>query len=181
MKRPYVIAVDAVSGGGKTTLSQAVDKSLSSSALYCFDDFEETNVYPEDFYEWWRRGADVSEFDCPGMYKAVSEKIEKNDVDCVILDYPFGRQHERFRDLIDLSVFIDTPLDIAMGRRILRDECNNLEDLKSEVVSYESYGRPLYLDDAAKGKEDCDLLLDGTKSIEALTKLLLEEINKRSS
>jgi hypothetical protein len=40
--------------------------------VYCFDDFDETNVYPEDFYEWWKRGAELREFDCPGMRKAVS-------------------------------------------------------------------------------------------------------------
>ena len=72
MKRPYIIAINAVSGGGKTALARAVNQSLPSSALYCFDDFGESNVLPDDFYEWWRRGADVAEFDCPGMYSAVS-------------------------------------------------------------------------------------------------------------
>ncbi len=179
MKHPYIIAIGAIAGGGKTILSQAVHEFLSSSALYCFDDFEETNRYPEDFYEWWRRGADVSEFDCPGMYKAVSEEIQKAAVEFIILDYPFGRQHERFRALIDLSVFIDTPLDVALARRIVRNECDDLENLKREMVDYESKARALYADAAARGKKECDLLLDGSKSIEELTKQTLEEMNNK--
>jgi len=67
------------------------------------------------------RGADLREFDCPGLRKAVDEEIRTARIDFIILDYPFGRDHPRFENLIDLSVFVDTLLDVAMARRIMRD------------------------------------------------------------
>lgn len=42
-------------------------------------------------------------------------------LDCILLDYPFAYIHSEMREDIDFTIFIDTPLDIAIGRRILRD------------------------------------------------------------
>ena len=69
MKKPYIIAIDSVSGGGKTALARLLQESLPKSVVFYFDDFDETNLYPEGFYEWWKRGANLHEFDCPGMRK----------------------------------------------------------------------------------------------------------------
>ena len=77
MNRPYIIAIDAVAGGGKTTLSKAVNEALYPSARYCFDEFDEPDIHPVDFYDWWLRGADIAEFDGPGIHQAVSDRIEK--------------------------------------------------------------------------------------------------------
>ena len=77
MNRPYIIAIDAIAGGGKSTLSGAVNAALSSSARYCFDDYDEPDIHPTDFYDWWQRGADIAAFDCPTLYQMVSRHIEK--------------------------------------------------------------------------------------------------------
>ena len=84
MKKPYIIAINSVSGGGKTSLAKLLQNSLPGSAVFCFDDFDQTNVYPKDFYEWWKRGADLSEFDCCGMRKAVDEEMERGSIDFII-------------------------------------------------------------------------------------------------
>src|SRR4026208_1002711 len=104
MKKPYVIAINAVSGGGKTALAKLVHESLPDSALFCFDDFDATNVYPTDYYDWYIRGGDLEEFDCPGMKSAVDEEIRRGEKQYIVMDYPFGRDHSRFREDIDLSV-----------------------------------------------------------------------------
>ena len=36
MSKPFVVAVNCVSGGGKTALARLVHASLAESALYCF-------------------------------------------------------------------------------------------------------------------------------------------------
>ncbi len=77
MKKPYVIAINGVSGAGKTALSERLASTLPNAALFRFDDFDASNVYPEDFYEWTMRGGELTEFDCPGMAAAVEKEIRR--------------------------------------------------------------------------------------------------------
>ena len=182
MKRPYIIAINAVSGGGKTALAKLLQESLPASVVFCFDDFDQTNLYPEDFYEWWKCGADLREFDCPGMGKAVDDEIQRSTTEFIIMDYPFGRDHPRFQTLIDLSVFVDTPLDVAMARRIIRD-CTVaaetasavLDRLRAELAHYLEKSRDVYLD-TYRHKSGCDLVLDGCSSMEELRDHILVRI-----
>ncbi len=183
MDIPFVVSINSVSGGGKTALATALHRSLPRSALFCFDDFDDTNIYPADFYEWSCRGADVTEFDCPGMRKAVDDEIQKGTARHIILDYPFGRRHPRFADIIHLAVFIDTPLDVAMVRRILRDYFGTsrkspkaaLDHLQSEMTHYLAKARHPYLD-TYKDKYTSDLILDGCRSLDDLKREVRDRI-----
>ena len=185
MQSPYVIAINSVSGGGKTALAEHLHESLSSSVLFRFGDFDDTNIYQDDYYEWTIRGADLSDFDCPGMSKAIAEEIEKGKVRYIILDFPWGRAHHRLKDLIDLSIYVDTPLDIAMARRILRDYLGEREttasermiSLKKDLVHYLNKARIQYLGHF-RHKEHSDLILDGCKSLEELRDNILDKLCK---
>jgi uridine kinase len=183
MKKPYIIAINAVSGGGKTALAKLLHESLPASRIICFDDFDDTNIYPDDFYEWWKRGADLEEFDCPGMEGALHLELQRGEAEFIILDYPFGREHPRFRTLIDLSLFIDTPLDVAMARRIIRD--NNpvlretaaevLNGLRAEMRHYLEKARDVYLN-TDRHRSRSDLVLNGCLSLQELRNQVLEHI-----
>jgi uridine kinase len=183
MKKPYIIAINSVSGGGKTALAKLLKESLPGSVEFCFDDFDETNLYPEDFYEWWKRGADLREFDCHGMRQTVDDEIERGAIEFIIMDYPFGREHPRFQTLIDLSVFVDTPLDVAMARRIIRDHraldgesaTDVVDRLRDEMANYLGRARFPYLD-ADRYKGSSDLILNGCCSLHELTNQVLEHI-----
>ena len=186
MKKPFVISVGSVSGGGKTTLSVALHKSLPDSSLFHFDDFDDSNIYPSDFYDWSRRGGDVEEFDCPGMQTAVNAEIRQGRTRRIILDFPFGRRHSCFRDIIDFAVFINTPLDIAMVRRILRDYTINtneppeetLNRLHTDMSHYLARARYPYLD-AYKHKAHNDLVLDGRCSLNDLKNDVITTLKSR--
>ncbi|MEZ4659315.1 MAG: hypothetical protein R2911_17265 [Caldilineaceae bacterium] len=175
MKKPYVIAINAVSGGGKTALARLVQESLPASMLFCFDDFDDTNIYPDDFYEWSRQGRNPLQIDCPGMGEAVARVYHQAKLKNIVLDYPLGRDHPRFASIINLSVFIDTPLDVAMARRILRDyafapptsAAEKLKQLGTEMTHYLEKARYPYLD-ACKHKETADLILDGWRPLAEL-------------
>ncbi len=185
MKRPFVISISSVSGGGKTALSVALHKSLPNSLLFHFDDFDDSNIYPSDFYDWNRRGGDVEEFDCHGMQMVVNAAIHQRKSKWIILDFPFGRRHSCFRDVIDLAVFIDTPLDVAMARRILRDYTTNrnesaedtLNRLYTDLSNYLERARYPYLD-TYKHKTDSNLVLDGWRSLDDLKNDVIAVLNQ---
>ena len=90
----------------------------------------------------------------------------------VIFDYPFGRLHSAFKDVIDLAVYVDAPLDVAMARRLLRDMPSDAGEsqvwIKEELRNYLSVGRKAYLEMDKQVKPSCDLLVDGTKPIDEL-------------
>jgi uridine kinase len=184
MTRPFIISITSSSGGGKTALTRRVAASVESGAGFYFDEFDSTNVYPADFCEWHSRGADVEEFDCPGMHRAVSDAIASNSVRCIVLDFPFGREHHRFKDLIDLTVFVDTPLDVAMARRITRDFIENATasaeermcDLKQDLSHYVAKARHLFLAHHNQHRRKSDLVLDGWLELDVLRDQVLERM-----
>ena len=176
MKKAYVIAINGVSGAGKTALAELLAATLPNAVLFRFDDFDASNVYPDDFYDWVKRGANLSEFDCPGLATAVEEEIAVESADFIVVDYPFGREHPRLKDCIDFSVFIDTPLDVAMARRILRDgDRSTMSELKEEMEHYIRKARHAYLD-TYRHRGTCDLILDGWDSLPALCEKVIEQI-----
>lgn len=183
MVKPYIITINAVSGGGKTALATSVAASLPNAVLFCFDDFDATNIYPADFYEWRMNGADPLAIDCPGMGAAVARAIGQGTFHYIVLDCPLGRDHPRFADLIDLAVFIDTPLDVAMARRILRDyaassdqsAAETLLTLQAEMKHYLAKARYPYLA-ASAHKATADLVLDGWQDLTALRDQVLRYI-----
>lgn len=187
MKKPYVIAINAVSGGGKTALAKLLANSLPKAALFCFDDLDESNPHPADFYEWFKRGGDLLEFDCQGIAKAVENELACGSSEFIVLDYPFGRDHPRFQNLIDLSVFIDTPLDVAMARRVLRDHLETsglsaeekLKGLQGEMSDYSDKARQAYLN-AYRHRDTCDLVLDGWTSLEKLRDKIVEHLKAKN-
>ena len=182
MPKPHVIAINALSGGGKTALTRLLHESLAGSVLFSFDEFDDTNVHPEDMIQWFARGANLEEFKCPAMKAAVDAVIQAGTHPQIILDYPFGRDHSLFRDLIDLSIWIETPPDVAMARRIIRDlgrtpdlsPLDELQRLKEELSHYLLKARPVYLDETHR--ITADLVLDGTMPLEKLRDQIMEKI-----
>ena len=79
-------------------------------------------------------------------------------------------------------IFIDTPLDIAMGRRILRDigiTADPLQRVKDELSGYESRARPLYEHFQKRMRADSDLIVDGTLDIDLIVENIRSEIGLR--
>ncbi len=177
----YVIAINSVSGGGKTALSLLLAAQLDNSKIIAFDDYEETNSYPDELYEWFDRGANVNEFSFPEMAKDVASVVARCERAFLILDYPFGRSHKQLDVTIDLSVYIDTPIDIALVRWIKRDllDSNNISDsslrsqLKTDLSNFSQKGRNLYIDHINRYRDSSDLVLDGTKELNQLVEEII--------
>jgi uridine kinase len=117
------------------------------------------------------------------MRKAVERAMNDDEIAYIVLDYPFGRDHSSFSEIIDLSVFIDTPLDIAMARRILRDSipesgltaAETLSRLRKDLEHYVAKSRLPYLD-TYRHKGTSDLILNGYGSLEEWRDLVLERV-----
>lgn len=118
-KSPVVIAISAVSGGGKTTTINELSKKLPSSRTIYFDDYEFKEC-PTDFFEWIQNGSDFNDWNIEVLVNDIRDLLYKNNFDYLLLDYPFAYKNKQGAPYIDFTVFIDTPLDITMARHILR-------------------------------------------------------------
>lgn len=93
----------------------------------------------------------------------------------LLLDYPFAYRHDTIKDYIDYAVFIDTPLDVAMARRVLRDfKDATAEDIRNDMDTYLKYARIAYIQMLKDILPSSDYVIDGTKEI----KDIVDEIIK---
>ena len=160
-----VIAFTAVSGGGKTALVNAVKRRLPRAEALYFDSYSFEGE-PEDFYQWAIRGADYGVWRLAPLREDILAIRSKEACDFLLLDYPFGYCHTEIRSYIDCAVFIDTPLDIAMARRVLRDQGEaSGTQIRRELALYLKYGRISYLQMLRDILPLSDYVIDGTKSL----------------
>ena len=74
-------------------------------------------------------------------------------------------------------MFIDTPLDIAMARRIIRDFKNgSAEDIALDLDNYILRGRRGYLHMLNTIKPNSDLIVDGTLSKYEIASIIVQHI-----
>ena len=98
-------------------------------------------------------------------------------MDYIILDFPFAYLHTKTREFIDFTVFIDTPLDIAMARRIIRDHKNgSAEEIMLDLENYIFRGRRGYQDMLNTIKPNSDLIVDGTLSESEIASIIVRNI-----
>ena len=66
-----VIAISAISGGGKSTLAKSLLPLLGDATTLSFDDYAPvycpTSVYPHDFRRWLEEGADPNAWQTPQL------------------------------------------------------------------------------------------------------------------
>jgi uridine kinase len=166
MNQPYIISISAVSGGGKTTIAKQLTKILSKSKVLSFDDYDFNG--PEDIIGWVDRGADYEEWDLTSLTRDI-EMLREDSFKYIILDYPFSRKHTQVGRLINLAIFIDTPLDVALARRINRDfQQKTNEEILQEMQYYISHGRKGYLEMLSSIKPNSDVIFDGSQPVQVI-------------
>ncbi|MEW4224069.1 hypothetical protein [Rossellomorea marisflavi] len=178
MKRkiPKVIAIAAVSGGGKSTIASCLKEKLGNSIALYFDDYDFKGS--EDMIEWIENGCNPNEWDLTPLICEI-QSLQTEPLDTIILDFPFAYLHDASSNLIDFTVFIDTPLDLALARRISRDfKHASVEDILGDLDHYISRGRQGYLAMLHTIKPNSDLVVDGTLSISEIADIITEHIDE---
>lgn len=151
---PFVVAIAGVSGAGKTTIAKYLNESLLNSKILYFDDYDFDG--PDSIIDWVDKGANYDEWNLTPLIRDKTSKM------------------------IDFAVFIDTPLDIAMARRVIRDfENSSNENIVLEMKNYISQGRRGYLEMLKTIKPNSNITVDGTLSVVKIADIIHEQILSR--
>lgn len=73
---------------------------------------------------------------------------------------------QRIRDRLDHVIFVDTPEDLCLERRIARDKETRARSRESVIDFWTTRARPMFETFVAPAKRDADLLISGTGSLE---------------
>ncbi|MGD6874267.1 hypothetical protein ACQCU1_19060 [Sutcliffiella horikoshii] len=178
--KPTIISIAAVSGGGKTIITKKLSLVLGDARELFFDDYDFENE-PDDIVQWVDQGADYNLWNLDPIVSDIERIKSSREVPTyILLDYPFSYLNDKMKKYIDLSIYIDTSLDVAMARRILRDHTkSNINDVLNDVKFYLQSGRVAYLEMENSIKPNSDIVIDGTLPPDQIVELIIKEIRDR--
>ena len=192
-------------GGGKTTLVTKAGELLNAATLF-FDDYAGVSEYPQDMKKWVDDGADLNLWKTPRFAADLvglkrGERIESavgdvttSPTEFIVIEEPMGRGRDEMAKSIDFVALIDTPLDIALARNLLRvDGTNtsaNMRQVTKELLiasprefvrDYLDVSRSIYIVVQEQVAADCDLILDGRLPPDELAEQLVAAVRLRAS
>jgi uridine kinase len=191
-------------GGGKTSFVKAVARQLNNSATVFFDHYEKITESPaQDLESWIKNGAVFNDFPVPGLSDDLKKlKQGESIVDPVtqaeirptrhiVFEMPLGKEHGDTAGYIDLLIWIDIPLDVALARKLkeftgtFAGRADELDPQKfiAWVDQYlDNYlkviGRVLQIQQQ-KVRRNADIIIDGRKDIDWMVRQATEKILAR--
>jgi len=199
----FIICISAPSGGGKTAVVQRLGQLHPNAVTLYFDEYDDiaegANVHPASLRQRIRDGADYNAWQMPGLIRDLNRLKQGQLIQSplagthispppmVFLDAALGRAHAALRPYLDFMVYVDTPLDIAMARRMQRDyfgdnQCDAhaaLQQIQAMTAAYLEWARAAYLELDRQVKPQCDLVLDGCLPVDELAQQILATIKER--
>ena len=174
-----VVSVSGPPGAGKSTLARRLAASLGADFVQ-YDDFEIITSWPPERVEnWLDRGSPFDEAIAPGLY----EHLLGLD-GLVVFETPFGRACPQIGPMIDASVWLDCPLDLALARKLSTLVQSGGGDphlaaiLSGWLGAYEGFTRRALLVQGEKVRPLADLHLSATEAPENIVSSVLSFINR---
>ncbi|MEK0427317.1 MAG: hypothetical protein RJB11_3408 [Planctomycetota bacterium] len=131
-----VLAITGCMGSGKSTLIRQLEEMIPGSRALFEDHYQRmTHMTLDQLKDWKDRGMDIGELDLNGFDLAIREIRESSHlghknrrIKILILESQFGRVHPKLCDLVDYQLWIDTPLDLCLARKLLQIGTAELEN-----------------------------------------------------
>ena len=199
----YVIAVAAPVGGGKSTLVRRLAERLADATAIHFDHYERITEQPiEKISLWMQHGADLDEFEIPRLAddlqalkrgSSVLDPLTRAEIPArkyILFETQFGRQHAATGRHIYFLIWVDTPLDVALARKV-RQFAGELDGRDAGANRAFASWLRAYLDNylAVVGGllriqretvgANADLVIDGERDPDALLRQAAQEILQR--
>ena len=182
-KRPKIIGIVGGSGSGKTTVTKRIIDELTIDKVALI----EQDYYYKDQSHMTMDERVKTNYDHPNafdnelLYNQLLELIEGKAVELPVYDYVkhtrsnekkhqeprdviiiegmFGLYSEKLRELMDIKIFVDTPSDLRILRRLLRDINERGRTVESVINQYLISVRPMYEKYIKPTKQYADIII----------------------
>lgn len=127
----HIVAVAGHPGAGKTSVVLGLAEALGDAAVIHMDSYEKMTRTPmADIARWMDDGADIDAFAFPQLERdlqhlrqgmsIVDPRSKRQVAPCkyILFETQFGRAHSATGRHIDLLLWIETPLDLALARNL---------------------------------------------------------------
>jgi len=194
-----IVGVCGGSGSGKTTLCQGFAETFHEPVTFLgLDRYyrDQSHLPPQeraqinfdhpdaleiellwDHLDQLRQGRSL---ECP-EYDYVTHQRKGYSKVCpgkiVLLEGIHVLTHAETRSRLDYKVFLDTPDDIRLLRRIRRDLKERQRTLDSVEEQYLNQTRPMYLQYIEPNKSKADVILDGCQPVNLLVDQMCELVS----
>ena len=182
----YIIGVTGGSGGGKTSTCKLIQSRLLSYdtsklvTLLSMDSFylpttknQNNNFDHPDSFDWdllfdilkqLKMGKSVSipVYDFISHSRIGFETVEASG--CIIFEGILSLYDAKVRDLLDVMIFVDTPADIRLIRRLRRDITERGRSIESVLTQCENTVIPSYDQFIEPTKKYADLIIPRGKT-----------------
>ena len=180
-----IIGVAGGSGSGKTRLVKNILSELSDTKTKSI----EVDSYYKDLSHISFEEREKNNFDHPNsidfelLYRDLKEilnnkkiktplynykehirdkenvKTIDENVQIILLEGIFALYNQNIRDLMEIKIFVDTPSDIRILRRIKRDVNKRKRTIESVIEQYNKTVRPMFIKYVKPTKEYADLII----------------------
>ena len=198
----HVITVASIIGGGKTSFVKAIAERLRDATTIHYDHYERaTEKSVDNLIQWMRNGADFNDFVIPRLPEDLEKLklgesvfdpltgIEIRPNKYIIFEMPLGKEHRLTAAYIDLLIWIEIPLDIALARKIkeftgsfLREQVNHKDYivwLDRYLDNYLNIVRNVLQIQKEKVSINADIIINGEGDLETMVQQATDEILHR--
>ncbi len=201
MHRPTIVGIAGGTASGKTSISRKVREAIGAehSTLLELDSYYR-DLSDLDFEERSRVNFDHPQsFDFDLLIAHLRMLAAGDSIDTPVYDYVRHNRrfetilsaakplivvegilvlwHPEVRELLDIKVFVDTPDDLRLLRRIRRDTSERGRSLESVLKQYEDTVRPSHLEWCEPTKVYADVIIprggENTVAVDLVRSLLM--------
>jgi uridine kinase len=196
--RPFVLAVAGGTASGKSTLADALKVSLGGLALSITHDLYYKTAPPKTgdgrLYNYDHPDALDSALLATHLWelkKGRPVKLPRYDYvtsvhvpdvthaepkPLVLVDGILILAEEKLRPLFDFIVFVEAPDDVRFARRVRRDTTDRGQTLDYVLDQYLDTVKPMHDQYVAPSAKHAHLVLDGTKPVDGLVRVVLDRV-----
>ena len=186
-KQCIIIAIAGASASGKTLIAQTIYKELKEDinteeiAVITEDSYYKDQSHIEMSQRVLINYDHPQQIDHDLLHQQIEDLKNKKTINVPIYDYTVHNRTDQFRtitpkkviiiegilllncpkirELADTSIFIDTPLDICLTRRLKRDLKERGRKLQDILDQYHQTVRPMFLQFIEPSKQYADIII----------------------